>query len=87
MGDETDFGMGRWGLLKKILSSADTHVVQVTAKCCGKPTVVLRHRPCHGGCFDCPDSTIEIVAVSFPSVDTDDENADTDDENADTEAE
>ena len=64
LGDDREFPAGEASLLKEILATADTHIVQITAKCCGNPTIVLRHAPCESGCYDCSESSIETVAVS-----------------------
>jgi len=67
VGDQADFAAGEGFKLKEILSTADTHAVTLTAKCCGNPTLELRHRACSGGCFACNESTVEIVSVTFPA--------------------
>ena len=63
LGDATGFVVGVPSVLKNIVATADSHVIQVAAKCCGNPTAILRHLPSKRlGRYNCDGSCIQIIA-------------------------
>ena len=66
LGDATGFPVGEPSVIKNIVATADTHVIQVAAKCCGNPTAILRHIPSkERGRYGCDGSCINVVTYCF----------------------